>query len=492
MPSIPFFTPWLAPEAFLVVMILLTVLADVFLRERMPLITHRLAIFAVLGAALCNQFMLLHPYSDIWGQFAGYQVDPFALLVKLLVYGMAFLALLYSRTYVEKYMPARGEFYALFLVAILGISVLASANTYLTLYLGLELLSLPFYALVALQHDEHHGGEAAIKYFILGAVASAILLFGITLIVAATAGTETVPGMQLTIHNYSLLIASATTPGSALAIKVGLAFLLVGSVFKLGAAPFHMWVPDVYEAAPIPVTLLIGSVIKVAALALTVRLLVGHVSGTVMVTYPLIGIAVLSMAFGNLVAIVQTNLRRMLAYSSVAHMGYMLLGLIANDNIGFGAAMFYMVVYSIMSLGAFGLLVILSQQGVEVRTIDDLKGLNVRHPWLAFLMLVLMFSMAGIPPTAGFFAKVAVLESLMGSHHVWLAALALIFAVVGVYYYLNVVKAMYFDAPAPEAKEKIGGVSTVQTLAISVNALLILVIGIYPAGIFNVCRQVFS
>ncbi len=490
MSAIPFITPWFSPEAFLVLMILLTVLVDVFLRDRFPLLTYRLSLFALLGAAVFNQFMLLHPLSITWGDYAGYQIDPFAMLVKLLVYGMGFLAMIYSRPYVEKNMPARGEFYALFLIAILGVSVLASANTYLTLYLGLELLSLPFYALVAMQQNEHQGAEAAIKYFVLGAVASAVLLFGITLIVAATAGIETVPGMQLTIQHYSLMVASAATPDSAMAIKVGVAFLLLGAAFKLGAAPFHMWVPDVYEAAPVPVTLLIASVIKVAALALTVRLFVGDVTGTAMIMYPLMGVAVISMAFGNLVAIVQKNLRRMLAYSSIAHMGYMLLGLIANDNIGFGASMFYMVVYSLMSLGAFGLITLLSQQGVEVNTIDDLKGLNTRHPWLAFLMLILMFSMAGIPPTAGFFAKVAVLEALMGSHHVWLAALALIFAVIGIYYYLTVVKVMYFDAPPTSAK-KITGVNTAQTIGISANTLLILVIGIYPAGVFDICRQAF-
>lgn len=491
MSAIPFFTPWLSPEAFLVLMIIITVLADVLFKSKAPMTTYYLAIFSVLGAALFNQFMLLHPMSVTWGEIAGYEVDSFAILVKLLVYLMAFLALVYSRYYIEKYIPARGEFYILFLVSILGISVLAAANTYVTLYIGLELLSLPFYAMVALRHGQSQSAEAAIKYFILGAVASAILLFGITLIVAGTAGTEVVPGMQLTIQHYSVMLAAAGSPSQALAIKMGVAFLLLGAAFKLGAAPFHMWVPDVYEAAPIPVTLLIASIIKIAALALTVRLLVSEVSGTTLITYPLMGIAVLSMAFGNLVAIVQRNLRRMLAYSSIAHMGYMLLGLIASDNIGYGAAMFYMVVYSLMSLGAFGIITLLSQQGVEVNTIEDLKGLNVRHPWLAFLMLILMFSMAGIPPTAGFFAKVAVLESLMGTHHTWLAALALIFAIVGVYYYLNVVKAMYFDKPEPAAEGLVTGVTMRQTLAISINTLLILVIGIYPAGLFDVCRQAF-
>lgn len=485
---IPFFTPWLTPEAYLVLMILATVLAEVFWGKRFPQLTLGLTLFAILGAALFNQRMLLHPLSVTWGEYAGYQVDAFALLTKLFVYGMTFLVLLYSRTYITQKLKQRGEFYILLLIAVLGISVLASSASYLTLYLGLELLSLPFYAMVAMQQEERNSAEAAIKYFILGAVASAILLFGISLMVAAT-GSEVIPGMQQGWHGVITQIAAP----NLIAMKVGMAFLLLGAAFKLGAAPFHMWVPDVYEAAPAPVTLLIASIIKVAALALVVRLLVNIDIGTAFITLPLMGIAVLSMAFGNLVAIVQSNIRRMLAYSSVAHMGYMMLGLVAGTNIGFGAAMFYMIVYTLMSLGAFGIIVILSQRGTEIHTIRDLRGLNVRHPWLAFLMLLLMFSMAGIPPTAGFFAKVAVLEALITTHHVWLAALALILAVIGVYYYLNVVKAMYFDAPDEHAKDiTLLPMSKSQSLAISVNGLLILVLGLLPAGLFDICREVFN
>jgi NADH-quinone oxidoreductase subunit N len=274
-------------------------------------------------------------------------------------------------------------------------------------------------------------------------------------------------------------------------LSLGLVFVIAAVAFKLGAVPFHMWIPDVYEGSPLSVTLVIASATKLAAFALVVRLLIDAMPAVIAQwQHVLMVIAIASMALGNLVAIVQTNIRRMLAYSSIAHIGYMTLGLVSGVSIGFGASLFYIIVYAIMALGAFGILVLLSQAGHDVQTVDDLRGLNAKNPWLAFLMLLVMFSMAGVPPSAGFFAKIAVLESLVRVHLVWLAALALIFAIVGAYYYLRVVKVMYFDAPETTTPITIEGYG--QQLGISVNCLLVLILGILPVGLFQICQLAFA
>ncbi|MCB1828473.1 MAG: NADH-quinone oxidoreductase subunit N, partial [Coxiellaceae bacterium] len=346
-------------------------------------------------------------------------------VLKLFIYLISFFAFLYSQRYISEREIHQGEYYILGLFSILGMIILVSANSLLVLFLSLELMALPIYAMIAMQRNSGRSSEAAIKYFVTGGMASGLLLYGISMLYGMTnsldINTVAASVMLTPIHQQLLLIFA-------------LVFMVAGIFFKLGAAPFHMWAPDVYEGAPTSVTLFLSSAPKVAAFALAIRLLVDAMpSSSVEWQQVIIVIALISMAWGNIVAIVQSNLKRMLAYSSIAHMGYMSLGLIAASNAGYAAAMFYMLVYAIMSLGAFAILTILSKKGVEVENIIDLKGLNSRNPWMALMMLLLMFSMAGIPPTAGFFAKLGVLEALVNAHFIPLAAIALVFAVIGAY-----------------------------------------------------------
>jgi len=347
--------------------------------------------------------------------------------------------------------------------------------------LGLELLSLPIYAMVAMQRKSARCSEAAMKYFVIGGVASGLLLYGISILFGSTG--------SLDIPHIANAVAQTPIKEQVLLI-FGLVFMIVGIFFKLGAAPFHMWAPDVYEGAPTAVTLFLGSAPKIAAFALAIRLLADAMPAiSVQWQQVVIVIALTSMAWGNIVAIVQSNLKRMLAYSSIAHMGYMSLGLIAMSASGYSSAMFYILIYAIMSMGAFAILIILSKSGVEVEKISDLKGLNSRNPWLALMMLLLMFSMAGIPPTVGFFAKMGVLEALVSAHLVWLAAVALIFAVIGCYYYLAVVKVMYFEEPEDYTPFTI---TKDLNIAITVNCVAVLVLGIFPTALIDLCRQAFG
>lgn len=378
-------------------------------------------------------------------------------------------------------MPAyEVEYYVLGLFSILGMMVLVSADHLLSLFLGLELFSLPVYAMVALHRDVKACSEAAMKYFVMGAIASGILLYGISMLYGATQ-TLFIPLIAHTI--------ASTPPSQQLILTFGLVFVVVGVAFKLGAVPFHMWVPDVYEGAPSSVTLFITSAPKIAALGMAVRLLVDAMPGLSQEWQQLLVIiAILSMAVGNLAAVVQSNIKRMLAYSSIAHMGYMTLGLLTATPDGYAAATFYIIAYAIMSLIAFGMILILSKAGFEAEKIDDFRGLNTRNPGLAFLMLLVMFSMAGIPPLVGFMAKVAVLNALIVTHQLWLAVVALLFAIIGAYYYINVVKVMYFEDP----KIKTPVVwSWSSKITLSLNGLVILFLGLSPGLLFNICRSVF-
>ncbi len=334
----------------------------------------------------------------------------------------------------------RGEFFALALFATLGMMVMISANHLLTLYLGLELLSLSLYAMVALQRDSARATEAAMKYFVLGALASGMLLYGMSMLYGATGTLEITELAQLSMDGVR-----------AQAVLVfGLVFIVAGLGFKLGAVPFHMWVPDVYQGAPTAVTLFLGSAPKFAAFAIVMRLLAQALGAEMLVDewrQMLMIMAVLSLAIGNLTAIMQTNLKRMLAYSTISHMGFLLLGVLSGTIDGYGAGMFYVVVYVLMTLGAFGIILLLTRGGFEAEELDDYKGLNQRSPWYAFLMLLLMFSMAGIPPTVGFYAKLSVLQAVVQIGLWWVAVIAVIFSLIGAFYYLRIVKLMYFDAP---------------------------------------------
>jgi NADH-quinone oxidoreductase subunit N len=396
-------------------------------------------------------------------------------VLKMLSYLGMSMVLVYSRQYLLLRGLFTGEFMVLALFSLLGMNVMISANHFLTLYLGLELLSLSLYAMVALQRDSAIATEAAMKYFVLGALASGLLLYGMSMLYGATGSLE--------LGAISNAINHGVQNKSLLAF--GLVFIVSGLAFKLGVVPFHMWVPDVYHGAPTAMTLLIGSVPKLAAFAFTMRILVEGLqslsadwSGMLMV------LAIASMALGNLSAIAQTNLKRMFAYSTITHMGFMLLGLISGGIEGYGSAMFYTVVYMLMSLGAFGMIMMMSRAGFEADTLNDFKGLNQRSPWLAFMMMLLMLSMAGIPPTVGFYAKFSVLNAIIQTGHTWLAVVAVLFSLIGAFYYLRIIKLMYFDAPeshVPIAIESDTG------LLITLNGLGVLFLGLMPGSLMSIC-----
>src|SRR5262249_9231752 len=378
-----------------------------------------------------------------------YVADVMSHVLKLAAYGLVSLALVYSRQYLLDRGLLRGEFLTLLLFSLLGMMVLISANSFLTVYLGLELLSLCLYAMVALNRDSASSVEAAMKYFVLGALASGLLLYGMSMIYGAT-GSLSLTEVAQQVDRLS----RDSTQHSFLVF--GLVFVVCGVAFKLGVVPFHMWIPDVYHGAQTASTLVIGTGPKLAAFAMAMRLLV---NGLLDLADPhgwqemLAVLAVLSMAIGNITAIAQSNLKRMLAYSTIAHMGFMLLGLLSgvvggnwlNAADAYAAAMFYTLIYVLMSVGAFGMLLFLSRKGFECENLDDLKGLNRRNPWYAFVLLVIMFSLTGIPPTAGFYAKFAVLYAAVSAGQVWLAVVAVLFSLIGAFYYLRIVKLMYFD-----------------------------------------------
>lgn len=466
------------PEMFVLFMIVVVMMADLFFGEK-----RRLTAYVLTQITLIVAFILtLHQWSmGTIITFNGlYALTPLAVVSKAAILALSFFVFLYSRDYVPMHQLPRGEFHLLGLFAILGMMVMVSAANFLSMYLGLEVLSLPLYAMVALKRDSSISSEAAMKYFVMGALASGMLLYGISMIYGATG----------TLDFSAVASAIANTPNDHRLVMIfGLVFIIAGIAFKLGAAPFHMWVPDVYEGSPTAVALFITTAPKVAGLIMALQILVNAMPGLmVQWQHVLIAIAVLSITLGNFIAIVQTNIKRMLAYSSIAHMGYLLLGVVAGTAMGYSASLFYILSYAIMAAGSFGLLVMLSRAGFEAENITDLQGLNTRNPWLALMMLIIMFSMAGIPPTVGFFAKLGVLEAIIKAHQVWLAVYALLMALIGAYYYLRVVKVMYFDEPVDLTPIT---TSMDRTVALSINGLAVLVLGIFPDALINICRVVF-
>jgi len=468
-----------APEIFILGMIAFILMADVFLSERKRYITF-LLVQATLIAAFFITLPEFNAYPTPVVTFSGnYVLDQLAVLSKLFIYLFSFFAFLYARQYIITHQIARSEYYLLGLLAVLGMSIMASANNFLTIYLGLELLSLALYAMVAMHKKSNLATEAAMKYFVLGSLASGFFLYGISLFYGVTGHIELSPiGQVLRSHTDPLPI-------------VALIFVLAGVIFKFGAVPFHIWVPDVYEGAPTPTTLFISSAPKVAAFAITIRILV-QVAPSLQIDWQqiLIVAAILSMFLGNLLAIAQTNLKRMLAYSSIAHVGYTLLGLIAGPNSadGYSAALFYILTYVLVVAGAFAVIIILNREGPEFDQLDDYRGLNARSPWLAFMMLLLLFSMAGVPPAVGFFAKFGLLKALVQANLVWLAVLALIFALIGAYYYLRVVMLMYFEEPIDTANSQPIVISSDMLIAISINGGATLFLGLLPSAFIDLCR----
>jgi NADH-quinone oxidoreductase subunit N len=397
-------------------------------------------------------------------------------LLKLTAILAVSLMLFYGRQYFVSRGLFRGETFVLTLFALLGMMVMISAGSFITLYLGLELQSLALYAMVALQRDRPQPAEAAMKYFVLGALASGMLLYGMSMLYGATGslGLDRVAEVSLT-----------ATGASHTLLLFGLVFVVSGIAFKLGVAPYHMWVPDVYEGAPTPITLLIGTAPKLAAFAFALRMLGGSMKG---LEYDwqgmLLVLSVLSMVLGNVIAIAQTNIKRMLAYSTIANMGYMLMGFLAADRNGFSAAMFYTVSYVLTSVASFGVILLLSRRGFECDTLEDFKGLNQRSPWWAFIMLIVMFSLAGVPPTIGFYAKFSVIEAAVSQGFVWLAVVAVLASLVGAFYYLRIVKLMYFDEPAGEFTLEARGDARV---LLSINGLALLALGILPQPLMGLC-----
>jgi NADH-quinone oxidoreductase subunit N len=462
-----------AAEIFLLFMACAILIADLLIRQQARMATFVLVQLTLLGCALITVGTHAHGVTYAFGNM--FVDDLMSDVLKLLTYLAVAMMLVYSRQYLTVRGLFSGEFMVLALFAMLGMMVMISANHFLTLYLGLELLSLSLYAMVALQRDSAIATEAAMKYFILGALASGLLLYGMSMLYGATGSLE------LGVISSAILSGAANQT----LLVFGLAFVVSGLAFKLGVVPFHMWVPDVYHGAPTAMTMLIGSAPKLAAFAFVSRILVEglqplvqHWSGMLVI------LAIASMAIGNITAIAQTNLKRMLAYSTIAHMGFMLLGLLSGGIEGYGSAMFYAVIYVLMSLGAFGMIMLLSREGFEADTLSDFKGLSQRSPWLAFLMLLLMFSMAGVPPTVGFYAKFSVLNAVVQAGHIWLAVAAVLFSLIGAYYYLRIVKLMYFDVPESHSPI-IFGQETV--LLISVNGLGVLLLGLLPDALMSVC-----
>ena len=405
-----------------------------------------------------------------------FQSDPFSNLLKACSCGAVLVSLIYSKQYLTDRALFRPDFIVLALLALLGQFVLISGANLLTLYLGLELMALPTYALVAMRHNNENSVEAAIKYFILGALASGFLLYGMSMLYGVTGSLDLIEIFKVV----------ADPRVNHLVMAFGLVFIVAGMAFKLGVVPFHMWVPDVYQGAPTAVTLLIAAAPKLAAFALLFRLLVNTLLPLLGDWQPMLVIlSVLSLVLGNVTAIAQTNLKRMLAYSAIAQMGFVLLGMLSVfDDHAFSASMFYVITYVLTTLGTFGLLMILSRKGHDCETLDDLKGLNQKHPWFAFIGLVMMFSLAGIPPTVGFAAKLGVLEALVDGEHTFLAIVAVMASLIGAFYYLRVVKVMYFDQPVHETI--ISGSGFAKGI-LGLNSILVLVLGIVPAGLMSLC-----
>jgi NADH-quinone oxidoreductase subunit N len=474
-----FITPlWPAyPELFLLVMACVILIADLFISDDNRVFTYGLTQFTLAGCAVLTFFTgNAEPVYTFSGMFVD---DLMADALKLLTCLAVITILVYARAYTSARGMFRGEFFTLALFATLGMMVMISANHLLTLYLGLELLSLSLYAMVALQRDSVQATEAAMKYFVLGALASGMLLYGMSMLYGATGTLEITELAQL----------SAEGVRAQAVLVFGVVFIVAGLGFKLGAVPFHMWVPDVYQGAPTAVTLFIGSAPKFAAFAIVMRLLAQALGADALVDewrQMLLIMAVLSLAIGNLAAIMQTNLKRMLAYSTISHMGFLLLGVLSGTIDGYGASMFYVVVYVLMTLGSFGIILLLSRDGFEAENLDDYKGLNQRSPWYAFLMLLLMFSMAGIPPTVGFYAKLSVLQAVVQIGWWWVAVIAVVFSLIGAFYYLRIVKLMYFDAPLDPAPVTASG--DVRAL-LSANGLAMLVLGIAPQPLMVLCIE---
>jgi NADH-quinone oxidoreductase subunit N len=467
------------PEMFVLGMGCFILIVDTFLNERHRVVSYWLSLATVAATAwLTISVARTAGLLTFNGMFVN---DDMGNVLKLFTYLAVALTFLYSREYLRDRSLFKGEFYVLGLFGMLGMMVMISAHNFITIYLGLELLSLALYAMVALDRDSAIASEAAMKYFVLGAIASGTLLYGMSFLYGAT-GT-------LDLTRLGMHIAESASIN--IGVMLALGFIIVGLCFKLGAVPFHMWLPDVYEGSSTPVSMYIGSAPKIAAFALFMRLLVAGLGGLHVEWHAILTVlAVLSIGVGSIVAVVQTNLKRLLAYSTIAHVGFVLLGILSGTTEGYQAAMFYIVTYVVMSTAAFGMIILLARKGFEADRLEDFKGLNDRSPWFAGMMLIVMFGMAGVPPFVGFFAKLYVLRAVIDIGMSWLAVVAVIFALISAYYYLKVVKFMYFDRAQQEAKAIHSSLD--MRWVLSANGLAILVLGILPGPLMTLCARVIT
>lgn len=462
------------PEIALLTMACVVLLADLYLPEDRKVWVYILSQVA-MALALILTLQLWGPMQLAMNKH--FIIDGMSVVLKSVAFLFSMFAFAYAYTYLKRYKIPFGEYYILALFSILGVCVLVSAGTMLTLYLGLELLSLPLYAMVAMMRNYETSSEAAMKYFVMGALASGMLLFGISLVYGATG--------SLTLDGLPIYFMHADRP--SMMLMLGLVFMVIGIAFKFGAAPFHQWVPDVYSGTLNPVVLFIGSVPKLAAFGMMVRILwdqfgaMPHGWSDFMVI-----MGVLSLILGNTAAIAQTNIKRMLAYSAIGHVGFMFLAAYIND---FAAAMFYVLSYVLMSLAAFGLLTALSYSGKEVENITDLRGLDKEHRWLAMLVMLCFLSLAGIPPTVGFYAKLVVLGGLISQGAYVLAGLALVTSVVAAFYYLRVIWVMYFEAPE---KPLTICIPFCTRALLSINVLALWILGLVPGGLMVLCLRLFT
>jgi len=479
-------------EIVLAIAIMVILVAGLFVREEKQPLSHWLSLLAIVITTL----VIISSFDSGGTRYAFNQMfvsDSMGQLLKLFACIATFVTLIYARQYtaVRGMLGGTlsGEFYVLALMTLLGQMIMISGNSFLIIYLGLELMSLSLYALVALRRDHPISTEAAMKYFVLGAMASGFLLYGMSLLYGASG--------SLNLTQVAAAVSSGTV--NKMVLVLGVVFLVAGLAFKLGAAPFHMWAPDVYQGAPTSVTLLLGAAPKLAAFAICMRLLVGAL-GAMAADWQqmLIVMAVASMAVGNITAIAQTNIKRMLAYSTISQMGFMLLGLISGVFEGsttaatanaYSASMFYAVTYVLTTLGSFAMIMLLSRSGFEAESLEDFKGLNQRSPWFAAVMMVLLMSFAGVPPMVGFFAKLSVLEAALAAGHLWLVIVAVLLSLVAAYYYLRIVKLMYFDAPtdtSPIVADR--GMQ----ITLSVNGIAVVLLGILPGTLMTACLQAVS
>lgn len=467
----------LIPEMFVCAAAFALLMVDLFLSPQRRSLTHFLALLILLAASVLTVRDMAISQTFAFSNF--FVRDIASDVLKMGMYGVTALTLIYAKPYLQDRDLFKGEFYALVLFALLGMMLMVSAGSLVTLYLGLELLALSSYGLVAIDRDSPIAAEAAMKYFVLGSLASGLLLYGMSMIYGATASLQ-----------LSEIYTIAANNSDHTLLMFGVVFMLVGIAFKFGAAPFHMWLPDVYQGAPTAVTLFIGSVPKLAAFGMAYRLLesgVGPVDEQW--RFMLAWLAALSLVIGNVIALAQTNFKRLLAYSTISHVGFLFMGLANASNSGYASAMFYAMSYAVMAVAAFGAIILLSHRGFEADKISDFRGLWQSNPVHALLVLFVMASLAGVPPFLGFWAKLAVIKAALESGLTWLAILSIVCAVIGAYYYLRIIRAMFFEEPEGEGP-KINADGHLRTVFV-VNASALLVLGIFAEPLLHWCQLAF-